>query len=96
MNSYHISFFKFPTDGERHKTWLINCGLDDWVEISSAELRNKYLCSRHASGNCAMMQQQKLRIRFTLMKVVKQAQASRLLNMITFHQRRNSLTWNRD
>ena len=47
MDSHHISFFKFPIDSEQCKTWLINCGLDDSVEMSSGELRNKYLCGRH-------------------------------------------------
>lgn len=45
----HISFFKFPTDDDRRITWLMHCGLDDWVGMSSAELRNKYVCSRHFS-----------------------------------------------
>ena len=49
IDSHHISFLKFSTDGERSKTWLINCGLDDWVEMSSGELRNKYLCDHHFS-----------------------------------------------
>ena len=45
-----ISFYKFPiNDSNRCITWLINCGLDDWVEMSNSELKNKYLCSRHFS-----------------------------------------------
>ena len=45
-----ISFYKFPiNDSDRCITWLINCGLDDWVEMSNSELKNKYLCSRHFS-----------------------------------------------
>ena len=31
-------------------TGLINCELDDWVEMSNSELKNKYLYSRHSSN----------------------------------------------
>ena len=49
IDSQHISFFKFPSNDERCKTWLINCKLDDWMEMSSTQLKNKYLCGRHFS-----------------------------------------------
>ena len=77
-------------------------GLDDWVEMSNSELKNKYLCSRHflkdsfhASGRLRNNATQKSRILFPLKKtvIVKQVQ---MLKMMTFYQRENSVTWNRD
>ena len=45
-----ISFYKFPiNDSNCCITWMINCGLDDWVKMSNSELKNQYLCSRHFS-----------------------------------------------
>ena len=47
-NSIGVTFHRFPTyDKERCLTWLVNCGLDDWVEMTDIELKKKYVCSRH-------------------------------------------------
>ncbi|CAK9813321.1 hypothetical protein ANTPLA_LOCUS7794 [Anthophora plagiata] len=47
------SFHSFPVnDPDRCITWLINSGLDDWVEMSNTELQRKYICSRHFSKSC--------------------------------------------
>ncbi|XP_076291976.1 uncharacterized protein LOC143214603 [Lasioglossum baleicum] len=47
------SFHVFPVkDQERCITWLVNCGLDDWVEENESFLKNKYVCSKHFNTNC--------------------------------------------
>lgn len=47
------SFYTFPIkDQERCITWLVNAGLDDWVEESDSFFKHKYICSRHFSRDC--------------------------------------------
>ena len=104
MTDSSISFYKFPiNDSDRCITWLINCELDDWVEMSNSELKNKYLCSRHFSNDSFYASDrrrnnahQKSRIHFTLKKTVIVKQVQMLKMMTRFYQRENSVTWNRD
>lgn len=45
-----ISFHSFPVnDTDRCITWLVNSGLDDFVELENSELKKKFICSQHFS-----------------------------------------------
>ncbi|XP_033226519.1 uncharacterized protein LOC117179011 isoform X2 [Belonocnema kinseyi] len=45
-----LTFHAFPVrQSDRCIKWLVNCGLDDWVEMSEKELKLRYICSRHFS-----------------------------------------------
>ena len=45
-----LTFHAFPVrQSDRCVKWLVNCGLDDWVEMSEKELKLRYICSRHFS-----------------------------------------------
>lgn len=43
-----LTFHAFPVrQADRCVKWLVNCGLDDWVEMSEKDLKLRYICSRH-------------------------------------------------
>ena len=45
-----LTFHAFPVrQSDRCIKWLVNCGLDDWVEMSEKQLKLRYICSRHFS-----------------------------------------------
>lgn len=45
-----LTFHAFPVrQADRCVKWLVNCGLDDWVEMSEKDLKLRYICSRHFS-----------------------------------------------
>lgn len=45
-----LKFFSIPvSDRDRCITWLVNSGIDDYVELSDSELKKIKICSRHFS-----------------------------------------------
>ena len=42
-----VAMFRFPTDKERRKKWLINCRRKDLMECTDQQLDNRKICFHH-------------------------------------------------
>lgn len=50
VNIHYFHFFPV-LDYEWCITWLVNGGLDDWVEMENTKLEKMFICNRHFSVN---------------------------------------------